>query len=320
MKHSQRADKKGLLFYAGLGIWAIFLLYFFARATYLPLPSGSGELALYSSDEKYDLKLFLCSRMKAAKESLFLSSFGISDFHVFDLLDAKKKEGVNVEVVSDPKQEGGGEKKKGISGILHRKVLIIDKEEVYLGSTNMTFSGLQVHRNLVVGLKNRALAQAILQELPYHTDSIDLFLLPKEGKSALESLIQEIDQAQTSIQVAIYTFTHQEIADALVRAHKRGVLVDVYIDEGCSGRVSKKVVTKLRTNDIPLYYFPIKGLFHHKCALIDDHFIFGSANWSKAAFEKNEEIMIICSQLKHKERKRIHAFFNTLKRRRLPLT
>ena len=290
-------------------IWSYFLLSYVYRSIVIPLPSEDGTMQLYTSDQLFDLKQLICFSMKGAKESLFLSSFGLSDDHISDIIEMKEKEGIHVKVKND---DGRRFKGCGISGLKHRKALIIDEEKVYLGSTNLTFSSLYNHRNMLVGFRNQELAKAILEESNYSTEHIQLYLLPRDGKKALEMILNEINAAKREIRIAMYTFTHSEITEALIQAKKRNVSVNVYLDRGSSRGASKKIAHQLQAANIPLFSFKIRGIFHHKCALIDDHFIFGSANWSKAAFTRNEEIIVLMKNLNEKEEKQIDKFFRTL--------
>lgn len=45
------------------------------------------------------------------------------------------------------------------------------------------------------------------------------------------ALINQINQAQESIDIAMYYFTDREIAQAVLAAHKRGVKIRIYLDK-----------------------------------------------------------------------------------------
>ena len=108
---------------------------------------------------------------------------------------------------------------------------------------------------------------------------------------ALNKIKKLIDSAQKTIQVASYTFTHMDLCDALIRAHKRGVHVQVLFDKESSNYTSQKVFQKLKKAHIQVYTRTIQGLMHHKFSLIDNEYLItGSANWTKAAFSINDDI------------------------------
>lgn len=107
--------------------------------------------------------------------------------------------------------------------------------------------------------------------------------------SALELILQSIEQAKYSIRVASYSFTSRPIANALIQAFKRGVDVRVIADKKANQPyysavryiASKGIPTK--TND---YY----QIFHHKFIIIDGkHTETGSFNYTAAAASKNAE-------------------------------
>ena len=59
-----------------------------------------------------------------------------------------------------------------------------------------------------------------------------VYFCPEDNCSV--QLISEINSAQFTIDVAIYSFTHDEISRALLRAKNRGVMIRVLFDYGQS--------------------------------------------------------------------------------------
>lgn len=106
-------------------------------------------------------------------------------------------------------------------------------------------------------------------------------------------IIQQIDKAKESIDVAMYFFTSGPLAQALVRAEKRGVEVRAYLDP------SQKTGRYSRTNELLAGGAEVKfkdgaGLMHNKFCVIDSRvLITGSYNWTKAAEEKNDENILV---------------------------
>lgn len=104
-----------------------------------------------------------------------------------------------------------------------------------------------------------------------------------------------IDQAQKSIDIAMYTFTDTRIADALVDAAKRGVSVRVYRDREqfeAEQRRGGRVMAVLSTT--PGIHVRVKGsdeLMHDKAFVVDRRMLrSGSGNWSLSAakYQDNE--------------------------------
>jgi phosphatidylserine/phosphatidylglycerophosphate/cardiolipin synthase-like enzyme len=108
-----------------------------------------------------------------------------------------------------------------------------------------------------------------------------------------KAIIKNINQAETYINIAMYTFTDQEIALSLANAQKRGVKVRVYLDRSqieSTYSVSRLLVQK----GIKVRISSNNYIMHHKFAIIDNRLLFtGSYNWTFAANNKNEENLMI---------------------------
>ena len=119
--------------------------------------------------------------------------------------------------------------------------------------------------------------------------AIQLFFSPK-GKCA-QHIINTINQAEEEIYIAIFVFTHQGIADALISAKARGVKIHILADDRqANGKWSK--LAKLNQHNIDIYIDKRAGVFHHKWLAVDKKTIItGSYNYSKNAENKNNEII-----------------------------
>jgi mitochondrial cardiolipin hydrolase len=130
-------------------------------------------------------------------------------------------------------------------------------------------------------------------------------------------LVELIDGAQQKIYAAIYMITDQKIAQALVRARKRGVEVQIIVDTSSMvGSYGKG--QQLKAGNIELYVFGAQHSFrqplmHNKFAIIDNKVWTGSFNWTKSANEKNQENVILTDNADI--RVRFERHFNLLKER-----
>jgi len=119
---------------------------------------------------------------------------------------------------------------------------------------------------------------------------IRIFFSPKGGIA--EEIIKQIDNAQEYIDIAIYSFTYEPIAKAIVRAEKRGVKIRILMDKSQSGGKYSKYKFLL-DNGLAVIQDRHAGIMHNKIAVIDGRILFtGSYNWSKSAEEKNEENLL----------------------------
>jgi phosphatidylserine/phosphatidylglycerophosphate/cardiolipin synthase-like enzyme len=106
-------------------------------------------------------------------------------------------------------------------------------------------------------------------------------------------LINLISQARKSVYVAIYSFTRDGLARALIDAKNRGVEVKVIIEEenaygqGSDYRMLKEAGVDIRLDGNP-------ALMHHKFMVVDGEIIVtGSYNWSTAAEDRNDENFVV---------------------------
>ncbi len=109
-------------------------------------------------------------------------------------------------------------------------------------------------------------------------------------------LVQKIDSAKQTIDVAIYSFTLEEIHDALIRAKNRGVTVRVLFDFG-QAKSQYSVDEAVRDAGIHVRYLDLeRGLLHDKFVVVDKTFVStGSFNFSQNADEYNKENLVFIS-------------------------
>lgn len=116
-------------------------------------------------------------------------------------------------------------------------------------------------------------------------------------------ILREIAQAKKELLVAVYAFTNDELAGALVQAKKRGVAVQVVIDREFDARAENSKGKFFEANKIPLRRLSgtksksqerEAGLMHQKFAVIDRKTVFsGSYNWTHSAENFNDENLLL---------------------------
>ena len=130
-------------------------------------------------------------------------------------------------------------------------------------------------------------------------DNIEVYFSP--GERAQSAIINRFETARSEIDVAMYIFSNQDLADALVAVHQRGVNVKVLLDGSQDerafslGRFLHEKGINLRV-DRSHMLFPGKsqGIMHNKFAIIDSvTVITGSYNWTQAAEIQNDENLLI---------------------------
>ncbi len=104
---------------------------------------------------------------------------------------------------------------------------------------------------------------------------------PRGG--ATFAIRQALDNAKSEVLVQAYSFTSASIAEALVKAHQRGVKVQVLLDK--SQRTEKYSSADFLANaGIPTKIDAAHAIAHNKVMIIDKEIVItGSFNFTKAA-------------------------------------
>ncbi len=108
-------------------------------------------------------------------------------------------------------------------------------------------------------------------------------------------LVSLIDGAQSTIDIANYTFSVRSIEDAILRARTRNVTVRVAMDKG--QELADTVATRLSAAGVPVHFVAgggnPAGLQHAKFMIVDQLTLAtGSNNWSSTGTSINEESTI----------------------------
>lgn len=132
-------------------------------------------------------------------------------------------------------------------------------------------------------------------------------------------LISYLKDAKTRIYAAVYMFTDEEIAEALIDAKKRKVDVQIITDQSSVESQHGKI-SLLCENEITTYVFKTNQkskkflpLMHNKFAIIDNNVWTGSFNWTFSANNKNQENVIYTTSKTALEKYLAH--FEKLKKR-----
>lgn len=121
--------------------------------------------------------------------------------------------------------------------------------------------------------------------------TIEVAFSPNNGVT--DVVVKAIGEAQKTILVSAYSFTSKDIADALLKAKKRGVDVKIILDKS---QISQKYssATFFTNQNFDLRIDIKHAIYHDKVMIIDDkNVITGSFNFTKAAETKNAENLLV---------------------------
>ena len=107
------------------------------------------------------------------------------------------------------------------------------------------------------------------------------------------AIIEELNKAKKSIDIAMYYFTDRDLANAVIDAHNREVRIRVYLDK--DQREAKYSKSRyLAKHGITIRYSSNPYNMHHKFAVIDNEVVItGSYNWTASAGGRNNENLLI---------------------------
>jgi phosphatidylserine/phosphatidylglycerophosphate/cardiolipin synthase-like enzyme len=325
LRFLKRGNIFSFLFYFSFVLCSF--LIFFPDAS-LALADSQYPLQIYHGPrDRLDRLLF--DVIDHCKESLYIECYAIDYPPLLEKIKNAVERGLKVEIFLDPKASPGTQKYfqaleaqspapiiRAYTGkaLMHRKLLIQDGETIYFGSANFTRGSLLQHENILVGIHNPLLAKALIPQEPHDANrwpvkfdktnplqggfSIEtpqyrakFYQLPDEKFAAQSQLYKTLENAQKSIHIAMFTFTHAKIANILKERALQGVAIKIVLDQR-QQRLSEKILPLLQEAGIAVTTHPKQQLFHHKWALIDrKHWVVGSVNWTKNGLNKNTELI-----------------------------
>jgi len=107
-------------------------------------------------------------------------------------------------------------------------------------------------------------------------------------------IIKNIDSANSFINIAMYTFTDREIAQAILRAKDRGVDIKIYLDRSQVNAKYSKSRYFINNGIEDIRISSNNYIMHNKFAVIDDEIVItGSYNWTASAGERNNENLLV---------------------------
>ena len=149
---------------------------------------------------------------------------------------------------------------------------------------------LAIAAALLLGACNPAPDQSLLDQT--RAGSVDVFfndpgtrLQNMWNPDAVDYMVAMIDGAEASIDFAVMGFSHQDVVDAFVRAHRRGVELRMV---GDAGHLYNRGYKEFQLLHIPMVTGNMQHIMHDKFMVVDRRFVFGgTANWTPTDLEHN---------------------------------
>jgi len=126
---------------------------------------------------------------------------------------------------------------------------------------------------------------------PIPAEVLGVYFTPPAG--AAQAIVKTIDASSHEVLVQAYGFTHNAIAQAIIRAHQRGVKVSVLLDQK-SDHTNRYVVDLLNNAQITMRQDGKHAIAHNKVMVIDASIVItGSFNFTNSAETRNAENFLI---------------------------
>jgi phosphatidylserine/phosphatidylglycerophosphate/cardiolipin synthase-like enzyme len=267
----------------------------------------------------------LAEAIRQARLSVDVAMDSLDLWSVRDALIAAHRQGVEVRVVVESDNLDSAEVQDlleaGIplvddlsTGLMHNKFAIIDRLEVWTGSMNFTINGAYRSDNNLIQVRSSQLAQNYLVEFeemfldhqfgsasPANTPNpflnvegteIELYFSPDDG--TIERLIELVQDAQDEILFMAFSFTDDDLAQAILNRAGEGIVVAGVFDKSQALSNAGGEYTRLMENGIAVRLDGNRYGMHHKVIIIDERIVVtGSYNFSNNARTRNDENTLI---------------------------
>jgi phosphatidylserine/phosphatidylglycerophosphate/cardiolipin synthase-like enzyme len=271
--------------------------------------------------------------IQEANSSIFLAMYDFTNDKIKDALIDAKDRGVDVEIVTDDSKvddEDYQDLKNGdipifddnnSNALMHNKFMIIDQRMLWSGSANYTYYSFYRNSENIILIKDKKVAKTYLEEFkelknhtfvknPYISECVEVYFSPEDHFET--KLIDLINQAKESVEFLIFAFTNKEIADALIRAKKRGLRIRGVFDEKQNEYQKYSKYNYLLENGLDVKLYGGNFKLHDKVMIIDKKIVVtGSYNFTVQADEKNSEnsLVIYKKELANKYEKEFQRIY-----------
>ena len=266
------------------------------------------------------------NQINKSNSSIDIALYGWDDNPViYNALVRAKARGVKIRIVYDtssnsyyPKLSNfvkiANEKSTDSPKILmHNKFMIFDNSSIITGSMNFAKTGFSgFNSNCIFFINSKEIANIYEKEfnqmlqgkfhnsksqIPHTTvvlgDTKVTPLFSPKDKIITNNVLPLIQNAKKYVYIPTFIITHDELANELINAKKRGVDVKLIIDAtNVYSRKSK--IKELRSAGVPVKVENYAGKMHSKSIIIDDEYIVaGSMNFTNSGENKNDENVLI---------------------------
>ena len=293
-------------------------------SSFSPHPQpNTAPIQILARECGHDLTEEICSAIRSAQNNIRIKIYSLSSRAVLRALAEKASQGVSVwihyQLIQNHEPFGLDKhplvrlqrNTKTHTNLLHKKEIIVDQKLALLGSANFTYGALTGDVNCLVKVLSPELCRLMKQnrsgDCPVGERNCRYLSLYRLGPDAAPEIIRHIDNANRSIRLMMFVLSHEGILQALDRAHRRGVEVEIIVDTQ-QRKATFDILQKLRS-DIKIFEGTTCGLVHCKMCTVDNTLIVGSVNWSNKGLLHNTENLFFIPQLSPQELDSVHRIW-----------
>ncbi len=269
----------------------------------------------------------IVEEINSATDSIDVALYGINEqMTIVNALKSAKKRGVKVRVVADYSDntekiypyskifiDDFNAKTDSNKTLMHNKFIIFDNKKVLTGSMNFSSSGSGGYNSNIAAIINSAKVARFYKDefnqmfdgkfsakkeeikkskVKFDKTEILVYFSPKDNVFE-NGILPLIQNAKKKIYVSAFYLTDKKLINELINAKKRNVEIFVLMDS-LGAMNFKDRINILKEAKIPVKAENWGGKNHEKTIMIDDEYlIFGSCNFTKSGFYKNDENVLI---------------------------
>lgn len=257
----------------------------------------SVDMAAYSLDLWSIRDALVHAHQRGVVVQMVMESDNMDNQEVQQILDA------GIPVIGDQRE-----------GLMHNKFVVIDRSAVWTGSMNYTTSGTYEDNNNLICIRSTKVAEDYTTEfnqmfvenlfgpdkpvatpnpgLTIDGNPVEIYFSPDNGVAAhILALLQE---AQESIYFMAYSFTANDLGDAIRQRAAAGLTVAGVMDDGQINSNRGTEYDPFKQAGLDVRRDGNAGLMHHKVIIIDRKIVItGSYNFSASAETSNDENVVI---------------------------
>lgn len=252
--------------------------------------------------------------LEKATKSIDITIYLLSDRKVIEKLKKLNKNGISIRILLERKPFGGGSinyntfnelSKTNIKikysnpdfTLTHAKYIIIDQKEVFIMTSNLTYSGLNNDRdfifytsdkNITIELNN--IFENDFNYKKYKPKIDNLIISPDNSRIKIEGII---NSAKKSIYIYAENINDSSFENLIIKKAKEGVKIKIILPDSKKLKDNIPKINKFKEYGIEIYNLK-KPYQHSKILIIDENIMYiGSINFSYQSLDTNREVGIV---------------------------